>query len=58
MEARRQSVSLTQDYTPDVAGRKAPVLLIHGRYDRMAPFEVSIAILNYPHCGFAPRAAQ
>ena len=45
-EARRQSVSLPHDYTPDLAGIEAPVLLIHGRYDRMVAFEVSIAILN------------
>ena len=32
---------------PDLSGIKAPVLLIHGRYERMVPFEVSIAILNY-----------
>jgi pimeloyl-ACP methyl ester carboxylesterase len=47
IEARRQSASLPHDYTPDLAGIKAPVLLIHGRYDRMVPFEVSIAILNH-----------
>jgi len=47
IEARRQSVSLPHDYTPHLAGIKAPVLLIHGRYDRMVPFEVSIAILNH-----------
>jgi len=29
--------------SPDLA----PVLLIHGRYDRMVAFEVSIAILNH-----------
>jgi pimeloyl-ACP methyl ester carboxylesterase len=46
-EARRQSVSLPHDYTPDLPGIQAPVLLIHGRYDRMVPFEVSIAILNH-----------
>ncbi len=46
-EARRQSLSLPHDYTPDLAGIKAPVLLIHGRYDRMVAFEVSIAILNH-----------
>ena len=45
--ARRQSVSLPHDYAPELAGIKAPVLLIHGRYDRMVPFEVSIAILNH-----------
>ncbi len=47
IEARRQSVSLPHDYTPDLAGIQAPVLLIHGRYDRMVAFEVSIAILNH-----------
>ncbi|HEU0154438.1 MAG TPA: alpha/beta hydrolase [Stellaceae bacterium] len=47
IEARRQSVSLPHDYTSDLPGIKAPVLLIHGRYDRMVPFEVSIAILNH-----------
>jgi len=47
IEARRQSVSLPHDYTPDLPGIQAPVLLIHGRYDRMVPFEVSIAILNH-----------
>ena len=35
------------DYTPELASIAAPVLLIHGRYDRMVPFEVSIAILNH-----------
>ena len=47
IEARRQSVSLPHDYTADLAGIQVPVLLIHGRYDRMVPFEVSIAILNH-----------
>jgi pimeloyl-ACP methyl ester carboxylesterase len=46
-EARRQSVSVPHDYTPDLPGIQAPVLLIHGRYDRMVAFEVSIAILNH-----------
>ena len=46
-EARRQSVSLPHDYTPDLASIAAPVLLVHGRYDRMVAFEVSIAILNH-----------
>ncbi len=47
IEARRQSVSVPHDYTPDLAGIQALVLLIHGRYDRMVAFEVSIAILNH-----------
>ena len=46
-EARRQSVSVPHDYAPGLLGITAPVLLIHGRYDRMVPFEVSIAILNH-----------
>ncbi len=46
-EARRQSVSLPHDYSPELAAIQAPVLLIHGRYDRMVAFEVSIAILNH-----------
>jgi len=46
-EARRHSVSVPHDYTPDLANIRAPVLLIHGRYDRMVAFEVSLAILNH-----------
>ena len=57
IEARRQSVSLPHDYTPDLAGIQAPVLLIHGRYDRMVPFEV-IDRDPQPHRRLAPRAAQ
>lgn len=45
--ARRQSVSVPHDYTPELAAIQAPVLLIHGRYDRMVAFEVSLAILNH-----------
>jgi len=47
IEARRQSVSLPHDYTQELPGIRAPVLLIHGRYDRMVAFEVSITILNH-----------
>ena len=32
---------------PGLSGIKAPVHLIHGRYERIVPFEVSIAILNH-----------
>jgi pimeloyl-ACP methyl ester carboxylesterase len=45
--ARRQCVSVPHDYTPELAAIEEPVLLIHGRYDRMVAFEVSIAILNH-----------
>jgi len=64
-EARKQSVSVPHDYTPELAGIQAPVLLIHGRYDRMVAFEVSIAILNHVtnsrvvllnHCGHCHRS--
>jgi pimeloyl-ACP methyl ester carboxylesterase len=34
-------------HPPDLAGIHAPVLPLHGRYDRTVPFEVSIAILNH-----------
>jgi 2-hydroxy-6-oxonona-2,4-dienedioate hydrolase len=40
-------VSVPHDHTQDLAGIPAPVLLIHGRYDRMFAFEVSIATLNH-----------
>ena len=46
-DARRQSVSVPHDYTAALPAIEAPVLLIHGRYDRMVAFEVSIAILNH-----------
>src|SRR5437868_10937710 len=45
--ARKQSVSVPHDYTPEMAAIRAPLLLVHGRYDRMVPFEVSINILNH-----------
>jgi 2-hydroxy-6-oxonona-2,4-dienedioate hydrolase len=47
LEARAKSVSVPHDYTPELANIKSPVLLIHGRYDRMVAFEISIAILNH-----------
>ena len=46
-----------RDYTLDLPGIKAPVLLIDGRLDRMVPFEVSIAILNHI-ADWRPLAAQ
>jgi len=33
--------------SPDLAGIRARVLLIRGRYDWVVPVEVSIAILNH-----------
>jgi 2-hydroxy-6-oxonona-2,4-dienedioate hydrolase len=45
--ARQQSVSVPHDYTPELDRISASTLLIHGRYDRMVPFEVSISILNH-----------
>ena len=40
-------MSAPHDYTQNLAGTQAPVLLIHGRSDQMVPFEVSIAIINH-----------
>ena len=40
-------MSVPHDYTPALPGIRSPVLLVHGRYDRMVAFEVSIAILNH-----------
>ena len=45
--ARKASYSVPHDYTPELDKIQAPVLLVHGRYDRMVVFEVSIAILNH-----------
>jgi pimeloyl-ACP methyl ester carboxylesterase len=45
--ARQQSVSVPHDYTPELDQITAPTMLIHGRYDRMVPFEVSLNILNH-----------
>ena len=54
---------MPHDYTAGLAGIQEPILLIHGRYDRMVPFEVSVAILNHiadsrlvllNHCGHWP----
>src|ERR1700730_8054403 len=54
---RRQSLSLPHDYTHDLAGIQAPVLLIHARYDRMVPVEVRHRDPQ-AHRRRAPRAAQ
>jgi hypothetical protein len=43
----RQSVSVSHDYTQDLAGIQEPVPLIRGRYDRLVSFEVRITILNH-----------
>jgi hypothetical protein len=37
MEAGGRSVSVPHDYTHNLAGIQAAVLLIHGRYDQMRP---------------------
>ena len=44
-------------HPPDLAGIRARVLLIRGGYDRMVPFEVSIAILNH-FFGLRPEAPK
>lgn len=46
-EARAKSKSLPHDYTDVLQGIKAPLFAVHGRYDRMVPFEVSINMVNH-----------
>ncbi len=46
-EARKKSISTPHDYTEGLGGIKAPAFMVHGRYDRMVPFEVSINMLNH-----------
>jgi hypothetical protein len=57
IEARRQSASVPHDYTQDLAGIQAPVLLIHG------PLRPDGGLRGQhrdpePHCRLAPRASQ
>ena len=47
IEARKNSFSTPHSNMADLGQIKQPVLIIHGRYDRMVAFEVSIAILNH-----------
>ena len=47
LEARRKSVQVSHSNLADLPNIKAPTLIIHGRYDRMVPVEVGLAILNY-----------
>ena len=46
-EARAKSKMVVVDYTEGATAIQAPALLIHGRDDRMIPFEKSIDILNH-----------
>jgi pimeloyl-ACP methyl ester carboxylesterase len=57
IEARRQSVSVPHDYTQDLAGIQAPVLLIHGPYDWMVALRGQHRDPQ-PHCRLAPGASQ
>src|SRR5262249_15869716 len=45
-EARRHSVSVPHDYTPDLANIRAPVLLIPRRYDPIVPFHMTPPLLH------------
>jgi pimeloyl-ACP methyl ester carboxylesterase len=47
IEARSKSSSPPHDYTADLTAIKAPAFMVHGRYDRMVQFEVSINMLNH-----------
>ncbi|MBM3940741.1 MAG: alpha/beta fold hydrolase [SAR202 cluster bacterium] len=45
LDARAKSKSIPHDYREDLPKIKAPAFMVHGRYDRMVPFEVSITAL-------------
>lgn len=47
IEARRNSVSTPHSNMADLPRITAPVLIIHGRYDRMVPVEQGLMMLNY-----------
>lgn len=47
VEARRASVSTPHSNMADLPQITAPVLIIHGRHDRMVPLEQGLMMLNY-----------
>ncbi len=47
VEARVNSVSTPHSNMADLGKIKQPVLIIHGRYDRMVPVEQALMMLNY-----------
>lgn len=47
VEARKRSVSVSHSNMADLPRITAPVLIIHGRYDRMVPVEQGLMMLNY-----------
>lgn len=47
IEARRMSVSVSHSNMADLPQITAPVLIIHGRYDRMVPLEQGLMMLSY-----------
>jgi pimeloyl-ACP methyl ester carboxylesterase len=47
IEARKNSVSTPHSNMADLGQIKQPVLIIHGRYDRMVPVEQGLMMLNY-----------
>ena len=63
LEVRRRSRQTPHSNMADLPNIKAPTLIIHGRYDRMVPMEVGLALMNYirdsrlvvfNHCGSWP----
>ena len=59
-DARRKSDRTQRDLTRDLGKVKAPVLQIHGRFDRVSPMEAGMRLFNYlpnsrfvalNHCG-------
>ena len=63
VEARKKSGTVIHSNLADLPNIKAPTMVIHGRYDRMVPVEVGLAVMNYVpdsrlvvfnHCGHWP----
>jgi 2-hydroxy-6-oxonona-2,4-dienedioate hydrolase len=46
-EARLASTTVPHSNLADLPNIKSPVLIVHGRYDRMVPVEVGLAVMNY-----------
>ena len=44
--ARQKSSTAVRDLTRELAGVKAPTLIIHGRDDRVVPLDLSVRLLN------------
>jgi 2-hydroxy-6-oxonona-2,4-dienedioate hydrolase len=46
-EARRRSVSTPHSNLLELVNVTVPTLIVHGRFDRMVPYEQALMLLNY-----------